>query len=186
MSGHSTQVYQRSRSEAVAVSHKQLNLERDNSDTVLRIYFSFVLMLSTTIMCSVASKIFDGVRSILPSELAQVLQSEKKDLGFSDLTEFMLFDCRSFLAYSNRHITGAVNVNCSGIVKKRLQQGKIALADLVTPDVGRECMKSGKWMRAIVYDDNTSELEKAPASHPVRLVLASIVKQGKEALLLKG
>eukprot|EP00795_Rhopilema_esculentum_P013504 gene13504-4384_t len=137
-------------------------------------------------MCSVASQLIDGVRSILPSELAQALQAGKKDVSLHDLKEFMLFDCRSFIAYSNRHIAGAVNVNCSGIVKKRLQQGKVALADLVTPDVGRECMKSGKWNRAIVYDDNTSELEKAPASHPVRLVLTSILKQGKEALLLKG
>ena len=137
-------------------------------------------------MCSVASKLIDSVRSILPSELAQALQGGKDDFTFSDLPEFMLFDCRSFLAYNSRHITGAVNVNCSGIIKKRLQQGKVALADLVTPDVGRECMKSGKWLRAIVYDDNTSELEKAPASHPVKLVLASIIKQGKEALLLKG
>lgn len=143
-------------------------------------------MLPEVSMCSMASKLIDSVRSILPSELAQVLQSGKEDLSLSDIQDIMLFDCRSFLAYSNRHITGAVNVNCSGIVKKRLQQGKIALADLVTPDVGRECMKSGKWLRAIVYDDNTSELEKAPASHPVRLVLTSIIKQGKEALLLKG
>lgn len=143
-------------------------------------------MVPDPTMCSMASKLIEGVRSILPSELAQVLQAGKEDFSFSDLSDIMLFDCRSFLAYSNRHIAGAVNVNCSGIVKKRLQQGKVALADLVTPDVGRECMKSGKWLRAIVYDDNTSELEKAPASHPVKLVLASIIKQGKEALLLKG
>ena len=143
-------------------------------------------MLPEVSMCSMASKLIDSVRSILPSELAQVLTSGKEDISLSDLHEIMLFDCRPFLAYSSRHIAGAVNVNCSGIVKKRLQQGKVALADLVTPDVGRECMKNGKWLRAIVYDDNTSELEKAPASHPVKLVLSSIIKQGKEALLLKG
>ncbi len=129
----------------------------------------------------------DGVRSILPAELAQALQSDNnKELGLSEITEIMLVDCRSFLAYNSRHITGAVNVNCAGIVRKRLQQGKVSLIDLVTPDFGREYMKSGKWSKAVVYDDSTSELEKAPASHPVRLVLTSIIKQGKEALLLKG
>eukprot|EP00794_Sanderia_malayensis_P017457 gene17457-19204_t len=134
-------------------------------------------------MCSIA-KLIDNVRSILPGELAQAL-SDKKDIGF-ELTEMMLFDCRSFLAYNSRHITGAVNVNCSGIIRKRLQQGKVALADLITPDLGRECMKNGNWSKAVVYDDSTSELDKAPATHPVKLVLTSIIKQGKEALLLKG
>ena len=153
-------------------------------ETVL--FVASFIWISRSKMCSIATKFIDSVRSILPGELAQVLQSDTKELGLAEFGETMLFDCRSFLAYNSRHITGAVNVNCSGIIKKRLQQGKVALVDLVTPDVGRECVKSGKWLRAVVYDEGTSELEKAPASHPVRLVLNSIMKQGKEALLLKG
>lgn len=98
----------------------------------------------------------------------------------------MLLDCRSFLAYNFKHIAGALNVNCTGIGKKRLQQGKASLVDLITTEYGKELLRSGRWGKAIVYDDSTTELEKAPPSHPVRLVLMALLSQGKEALLLKG
>jgi dual specificity MAP kinase phosphatase len=99
----------------------------------------------------------------------------------------MLLDCRSFLAYNFKHIAGAINVNCTtSMAKKRLQQGKISLVDLVTTEYGKECLKNGKWAKAVVYDECTSELEKAPSSHPVKLVLSSLLNDGKEAFLLKG
>jgi len=99
----------------------------------------------------------------------------------------MVLDCRSFLAYNFKHIAGAINVNCTtSMAKKRLQQGKISLVDLVTSEYGKECLRNGKWGKCVVYDECTSELEKAPSSHPIKLVLSSLLKDGKEALLLKG
>lgn len=49
-----------------------------------------------------------------------------------------------------------------------------------------EYLRNGNWAKAVVYDECTSELDKAPSSHPVKLVLASLMKDGKEAFLLKG
>jgi len=137
-----------------------------------------------------------SVNSILPCDLAQEI--EKRTFSMSCTKQnivkptsgndsVMILDCRSFLAYNFKHIAGAINVNCANnIVKKRLQQGKITLVDLVNSDQEKECLRSGKWLKAVVYDENTTELEKMPASHPVKLVLSSLMKDGKEAFLLKG
>ncbi|XP_065655413.1 dual specificity protein phosphatase 10 [Hydra vulgaris] len=162
-------------------------------------------MCSTLTMCSYGG-FFNGqkanisnittVNSILPGELAEALQTNlkiKNNLNDTHIDkqsiqneDVMLLDCRSFLAYNFKHISGALNVNCTGLVKKRLQQGKATLVDMVTSEYGKEFLKSGKWAKAVVYDDCTTELEKLPSSHPLKIVLVLLHKQGKEAFLLKG
>lgn len=138
-----------------------------------------------------------NISSILPCDLAQELQTSlnikdskicKQNIQLRTSPEpVVILDCRSFLAYNFKHIAGAINVNCTtNLAKKRLQQGKISLVDLVTSEYGKECLKNGKFAKAVVYDECTSELEKAPSSHPVKLVLSSLLNDGKEAFLLKG
>lgn len=43
----------------------------------------------------------------------------------NDLSQVLIIDSRSFLEYNTSHIFGAVNVCCSKIVKRRLQQDKV-------------------------------------------------------------
>jgi len=140
------------------------------------------------------------VNSILPCDLAQEIEkrtfnnmdntcSKQNNIRTSNSSSspIMIFDCRSFLAYNFKHISGAINVNCTNnMMKKRLQQGKITLADLVNSDYEKECLRNGTWAKAVVYDECTTELEKMPASHPTKLVLSSLMHDGKEAFLLKG
>ena len=125
-----------------------------------------------------------SVNSILPNELAQYLQANTSELRSSN--DYMLLDCRPFFAYNMKHIAGAFNVNCTGIGKKRLQQGKASLADLISPENGKDHLTRGNWVKAVLYDDSTSDLEKAPATHPIKVVLSSLISQGKDAILLKG
>ena len=137
-----------------------------------------------------------AVNSILPCDLAQEIEKRSFVMDNTCNTQsfirtsnepFMILDCRSFLAYNFKHISGAINVNCTNnIVKKRLQQGKITLVDLVNSEYEKECLRTGNWAKAVVYDECTTELEKMPASHPVKLVLSSLLHDGKEAFLLKG
>jgi len=158
-------------------------------------------MCSTLTMSSYSENLFNGnnnsstINSILPGELAQVLDSsvcnsfssyQSREQPLTPSQPLMLLDCRSFLAYNFKHIAGALNVNCTGIGKKRLQQGKATLVDLITSENGKEYLKNGKWVKAVVYDESTSEIEKAPPSHPVKLVLDNLLRQGKQAFLLKG
>lgn len=159
--------------------------------------------MSVSVMCAYLSGGKSGkskssnplrVNSILPCELAQHLLKpedrsfsiKQENLKESYCSGYVLLDCRPFLAYNFKHITGAFNVNCTGIGKKRLEQGKASLVDLVTSQYGKDLLNSGQWTKAIVYDDSTSELDKAPASHPLRLVVSSLLNQGKDAVVLKG
>ena len=74
-----------------------------------------------------------NIKSILPCELSKLIagDSEKSD-------ELVLIDCQSFMEYSSRHITGALHLNCSGMLKRRLTQGKVKLHDLFSSDQGKE------------------------------------------------
>ncbi len=54
---------------------------------------------------------------------------------------YFLVDCRPVLAYNSCHISGAVNVNFTGMMKKRFIAGKIGLQDLVTTEEGKEKFK---------------------------------------------
>jgi dual specificity MAP kinase phosphatase len=63
-----------------------------------------------------------------PKELVTKLRKSKS---------MLLVDCRPFVSYNIAHINGAVNVNCSDrFNRKRLQQGKASLVDLVTSKDG--------------------------------------------------
>ena len=138
------------------------------------------------------------INSILPGDLAQEIERKEfvdestqcniqKQSGGVCNGAFMILDCRSFLAYNFKHICGAINVNCTtSMAKKRLQQGKISLVDLVTSEHGKERLRNGQWAKVVVYDESSSELENIPSSHPIKLVLSSLVDNGKEAFLLKG
>ena len=53
-----------------------------------------------------------------PGLLAELLHS-----GSSEKT--LLIDSRSFLEYNTSHVVNSVNVGCSKIVKRRLEQNKV-------------------------------------------------------------
>lgn len=160
-------------------------------------YSTMTMMTTCEKFFSVGNKGCNNINSITPCDLAQELETNltisenkicKQNIKFRSIQEsVMLLDCRSFLAYNFKHIAGAINVNCTtNIAKKRLQQGKITIADLVTSEGGKESLRNGNWAKVVVYDECTSELEKAPSTHPVKLVLSSLLQDGKKAFLLKG
>lgn len=47
------------------------------------------------------------------------------------LDRVVLIDSRSFVDYNASHILEAVNVNCSKLMKRRLQQDKVQIAELL-------------------------------------------------------
>ena len=74
----------------------------------------------------------DSIHLMQPHDLARGLHSED---------QFFLVDCRPVLAYNSCHISGAVNVNFTKMMKKRFIAGKISLQDLVTTEEGKEKFK---------------------------------------------
>lgn len=98
----------------------------------------------------------------------------------------LLLDCRSFLAYNVNHIRGAVNVNCADrFNRKRLLSGKATLADLATTRDGKDLLRK-RVKDVVVYDDSTTELDRLPPSHPLYLVLSTLLDDNREPAILLG
>lgn len=47
------------------------------------------------------------------------------------LDRVVLIDCRPFVDYNTSHILEAINVNCSKLMKRRLQQDKVQITELL-------------------------------------------------------
>ena len=117
--------------------------------------------------------------TIVPSGLAAKLETPSNN--------FLLLDCRPFIAYNVNHIRGAINVNCCDrFNRKRLQQGKATLADLATTKEGKELLKKRTWKEVVVYDDCSDSLEKLPVSHTLFLVMNALVEDHREPVMLLG
>ncbi|XP_077291039.1 dual specificity phosphatase puckered isoform X2 [Arctopsyche grandis] len=102
-------------------------------------------------------------------------------------TPFLLVDCRPFLAYNVNHIRGAINVNCSDrFNRRRLQQGKAGLADLATSHEGKELLRKKLYKEVVVYDECFTDIDRLPNTHPLFLVLTSLIDDDREPALLVG
>ncbi|XP_046670062.1 dual specificity protein phosphatase 10-like isoform X3 [Homalodisca vitripennis] len=122
------------------------------------------------------------VRSVDPDTLANRLQR-----GRHKGENFLVVDCRPFLAYNVNHIRGSINVNCSDrFNRRRLQQGKATLADLATTREGKDLLNKRTFKEVVVYDDCTDDVDLLPTSHPLFLILTSLVEDNREPALLLG
>jgi hypothetical protein len=60
-----------------------------------------------------------GAQLVSPSLLAEMLHS-------GNLDSILIIDSRSFLEYNSSHVRSSVNIGCSKIVKRRLEQNKVS------------------------------------------------------------
>lgn len=134
---------------------------------------------------------------VLPQELYQKLYVSKPTRKTCDFAHsrtsscpFLLLDCRSTKAFKQKHIDGALNVNCSNrLYCRRLRDGKMSIADLVSSEEGKIVLKQSSHNQRreiIVYDEDTQRTDSLPTSHPTLLVLSRLRKEGTRASLLKG
>lgn len=99
----------------------------------------------------------------------------------------VLVDCRPFLSYNAGRIKTAVNVNCGDrITRRRLQQGRLALWDLVSCREAREQLRRSSGPDVVVYDDCTRDLDNPQPSSSLAMVLAVLCQNGAKPAVLKG
>ncbi|XP_072265992.1 dual specificity protein phosphatase 10 [Pyxicephalus adspersus] len=134
---------------------------------------------------SSSTKQFTNVKIIYPNDLAKkIVKCSKTHLPNQGP---VIIDCRPFMEYNKSHIQGAVHINCSDkISRRRLQQGKITVLDLISCREGKDSFKRIFSKEIIVYDDNTNEPSRVIPSQPLHTVLESLKREGKEPLVLKG
>lgn len=117
-------------------------------------------------------------RTMPPQELASRMNKSRTVL---------VLDCRPFVSYNIAHIQGAVNVNCSDrFNRRRLQQGKASIVDLVASKESKDMFKKRSSKEIVIYDDHTKDVQSLSSESSMYLVLSSLLREGKDAYILKG
>ena len=99
----------------------------------------------------------------------------------------VVVDCRPFMAYNASHVRNAINLNCSDRWnRKRLQTGRVSLADLATSPEGKDLLRRRTVKEVIVYDEGAVDCERLPPSSTLYIVLSALLDDHKEPLLLAG
>lgn len=122
-------------------------------------------------------------KSVSSTELAQSIDGG----GAGNSAEILIVDCRSLVAFNGLHIRGAIHVNCTGIGRKRLSQGKAKLKDLISSAEGKEkFIRGGVGTTFVIYDELSSDPEDCNPCRPICLVLQNLLKEGRNISVLKG
>ena len=122
-------------------------------------------------------------KSVSSTELAQSIDNG----GAGNSAEILIVDCRSLVAFNGLHIRGAIHVNCTGIGRKRLSQGKAKLKDLISSAEGKEkFIRGGVGTTFVIYDELSSDPEDCNPCRPICLVLQNLLKEGRNISVLKG
>ncbi|KAK2561530.1 Dual specificity protein phosphatase 7 [Acropora cervicornis] len=127
-------------------------------------------------------------KCVSPRELAERLSDSEEDVGTSNASDnFLLVDCRSLVAFNGLHIRGAIHVNCTGIGRKRLSQGKAKLKDLISSAEGKQkFISGGVGTTFVIYDDlSNGPDDDCNPCRPICLVLQTLLKEGKNISVLK-
>lgn len=126
-----------------------------------------------------------ATRVIHPNELAKKMTRCPKGHQIGPVP--VIIDCRPFTEYNKSHIQGALHISCSDkISRRRLQQGKITVLDLISCREGKDSYKGIFSKEIVVYDDSTSDPSRLMPSQPLSVVLESLRREGKDPLVLKG
>lgn len=126
-----------------------------------------------------------AIRVIHPNELAKWMTC--CPMGHPVGPMPVIIDCRPFMEYNKSHIRGAVHINCSDkISRRRLQQGKITVLDLISCREGKDSYKGIFSKEIVVYDESTTDPNRLTFSQPLHVVVESLRREGKDPIILKG
>ncbi|XP_026091602.1 dual specificity protein phosphatase 16-like [Carassius auratus] len=100
------------------------------------------------------------------------------------LDHVLLIDSRPFVEYNTCHILEAVNVNCSKLMKRRLQQDKIQISELLQHSAKRKLELQGQ--EVVVYDQSSSDPASLSSEAFLSVLLAKLEKSFPSVHLLSG
>ncbi|XP_015243192.1 PREDICTED: dual specificity protein phosphatase 16 [Cyprinodon variegatus] len=101
------------------------------------------------------------------------------------LDRVVLIDSRPFVDYNTSHILEAVNVNCSKLMKRRLQQDKVQIAELLQHSAKKKLELQAD-QDVVVYDQNSSDPAALTADSFLSVLLVKLERSFPSVHLLKG
>ncbi|MCI4388915.1 hypothetical protein PGIGA_G00091530 [Pangasianodon gigas] len=117
-----------------------------------------------------------SVRLIGPEGLVALLEG--------GLDRVLLIDSRPFVDYNTSHILEAVNVNCSKLMKRRLQQDKVQIAELLQHSAKKKLELQNQ--EVVVYDQSSSDPSSLSSEAFLSVLLAKLERSFPSVHLLSG
>ncbi|XP_054625385.1 dual specificity protein phosphatase 16 isoform X2 [Dunckerocampus dactyliophorus] len=101
------------------------------------------------------------------------------------LDRVVLIDSRPFVDYNTSHILEAVNVNCSKLMKRRLLQDKVHIAELLQHSASNK-LELQAHHEVVVYDQSSSDLSSLGSDGFVSVLLVKLERNFPSVHLLEG
>ncbi|XP_053199963.1 dual specificity protein phosphatase 16 [Scomber japonicus] len=100
------------------------------------------------------------------------------------LDRVLLIDSRPFVDYNASHILEAVNVNCSKLMKRRLQQDKVQINELLQHSAKKKLELQDQ--EVVVYDQSSSDPAALSCDSFLSVLLLKLEKSFPSVHLLSG
>ncbi|XP_059538207.1 dual specificity protein phosphatase 16 isoform X1 [Myotis daubentonii] len=103
----------------------------------------------------------------------------------SGTEKVLLIDSRPFVEYNTSHILEAININCSKLMKRRLQQDKVLITELIQHSakhkVDIDCSQ-----KVVVYDQSSQDVASLSSDCFLTVLLGKLEKCFSSVHLLAG
>ncbi|KAM4675135.1 dual specificity protein phosphatase 16 isoform 1-T3 [Discoglossus pictus] len=98
----------------------------------------------------------------------------------------LLIDSRPFVEYNTAHVLDAININCSKLMKRRLQQDKVQIGELIQHSAKQKVELDYQTQQVIVYDQSTADTSSLPSESFLSVLLGKLGKLFCNVHLLSG
>ncbi|XP_072000991.1 dual specificity protein phosphatase 16 [Engystomops pustulosus] len=98
----------------------------------------------------------------------------------------LLIDSRPFVDYNSSHILDAININCSKLMKRRLQQDKVQITELIQHSAKQKVELECRVQQVVVYDQSSADVSSLPADCFLSVLLGKLEKLFSHVHLLSG
>lgn len=116
----------------------------------------------------------------------QLIVAEKLVALLESGTEkLLLIDSRPFVEYNTSHILDAININCSKLMKRRLQQDKVLITELIQHSAKHKIEIDCK-QEVVVYDQSSKDVTSLSPDCFLTVLLGKLEKNFISVCLLSG
>ncbi|NXG23231.1 DUS16 phosphatase, partial [Grallaria varia] len=116
----------------------------------------------------------------------QLIVAEKLVALLESGTEkLLLIDSRPFVEYNTSHILDAININCSKLMKRRLQQDKVLITELIQHSAKHKIEIDCK-QEVVVYDQSSKDVTSLSPDCFLTVLLGKLEKNFSSVYLLSG
>ncbi|KAF6339239.1 dual specificity phosphatase 16 [Rhinolophus ferrumequinum] len=103
----------------------------------------------------------------------------------SGTEKVLLIDSRPFVEYNTSHILEAININCSKLMKRRLQQDKVLITELIQHSAKHK-VDVDYSQKVVVYDQSSQDVASLSSDCFLTVLLGKLEKSFSSVHLLAG